>query len=189
MGISNALKFALPNLKQLIILITDSGNAFDQQQPCYRRKKFIDNLTGGARLPTDKVIVCQNALGSQRVPFVHSKTFIFDDKFAIIGSANMNRRGYTHDSEQNAGIFDTNQKKKFFFAHELRMNLWGKLLDMRPIDLVDPIASSIHWTKPIGNIAAYDVNQKEPSHGFLEDDLTDDQKDMVWDLGIDPDGS
>ena len=185
MSISDALKAALPNLKKLIIVITDSAQADDQRQPFLRRKNFIDNLTGGTQPPTDKVIVCQNLPGSQRVPFVHSKTFIFDDKFAIIGSANMNRRGYTHDSEQNAGIFDTNQKKKFFFAHELRMNLWGKLLSKRPIDLVDPIASSVHWTKPIGNISTYIVNRKDNPRGFPEDEL----KDLVWNIGMDPDGS
>ena len=184
MSISNALRSALPNLKKLVILITDSVQADDQRQPCLRRKAFIDNLTGGVQPPTDKVIVCQNG-ASSRVPFIHSKTFIFDDKFAIIGSANLNRRGYTHDSEQNVGIFDTNKRRRFFFAHELRMNLWGKLLSKRPIDLVDPIASSVHWTKPVGNIATYIVNKKDRPRGFPEDAL----KDLVWNIGLDPDGS
>jgi phosphatidylserine/phosphatidylglycerophosphate/cardiolipin synthase-like enzyme len=185
MSLSNALKAALPNIKKLIILITDSIQAVDQRQPCLRRRDFIDNLTGGAHPPTDKVIVCQNASGGGKVPFVHSKTFIFDDKFAIIGSANANRRGYTHDSEQNAGVFDTNKKKRFFFAHELRMNLWGKLLVKRPIDMVDPIASSVHWTKPVGNISTYIVQQLDLNHGLLEDEI----KDLVWNIGLDPDGS
>jgi phosphatidylserine/phosphatidylglycerophosphate/cardiolipin synthase-like enzyme len=192
MNISNALKAALPNLKKLIILITATGNAADQLQPVRRRKEFISILTGGAQPPTDKVIVCQNA-GFPRVPFVHSKTFIFDDKFAIVGSANLNRRGYTHDSEQNVGIFDTNKRKRFFFAHELRMNLWGKLLGKRPIDMVDPIASSVHWSKPIGNIITYVLNQKEPrGPKFLQrvaDDLPGPLKDQLWDEGIDPDGT
>jgi len=184
MSISKALKAALPNLKKLIILITDSVQAEDQHQPRLRRKEFINNLTGGAQLPTDKVIVCQNASGGGEVPFVHSKTFIFDDKFAIIGSANMNRRGYTHDSEQNAGIFDSNKEKRFFFAHELRMNLWGKILGKRPIDMVDPIASSVHWSKPIGAIRTYELNLKDDSHG-IEDVI----KDLIWNHGLDPDGS
>lgn len=185
MSLSNALKAALPNIKKLIILITDAVQADDQRQPCLRRKDFVDNLTGGAPPPTDKVIVCQNAFGGGKAPFVHSKTFIFDDKFAIVGSANANRRGYTHDSEQNAGIFDTNKKRRFFFAHELRMNLWGKLLEKRPIDMVDPIASSVHWTKPTGLVSTYIVNQKDRPRGFPEDQL----KDLVWNIGMDPDGS
>jgi len=193
MKISDALKNALPNIKKLIILITDSGNAADQVQTCQRRKDFIDNLTGGVQPPTGKVIVCQNKPGSPRVPFVHSKTFIFDDRFAIVGSANLNRRGYTHDSEQNAGIHHANTAKRFYFAHELRMHLWAKLLEKKkPIDLVDPIASSVHWTNPIGNIITYTVNQKDPQTGNTFWDKVQTLRpfpDLIWDNGIDPDGS
>jgi phosphatidylserine/phosphatidylglycerophosphate/cardiolipin synthase-like enzyme len=180
MSISNALKAALPNLKKLIIFITGSQQIPDQRQPFSRRKAFIDNLTSGVQPPTNKVIVCANKTG-----YVHSKTFIFDDKFAIVGSANLTRRGYSHDSEQNAGIFDTNPKKRFFFAHELRMNLWAKHLLKRPIDLVDPIASSVHWTKPIGNVATYVVAGADPPQKFPETVL----KDIVWNVGLDPDGT
>jgi phosphatidylserine/phosphatidylglycerophosphate/cardiolipin synthase-like enzyme len=180
MSISNALKAALPNLKKLIILITASTQIFDQRQPFARRKAFIDNLTGGVQPPTNKVIVCANKTG-----YVHSKTFIFDDKFAIVGSANLTRRGYSHDSEQNAGIFDPNTSKRFFFAHELRMNLWAKHLSKRPIDLVDPIASSVHWSSPIGNILTYVVAGADPPQKFPENIL----KDVVWNVGLDPDGT
>jgi phosphatidylserine/phosphatidylglycerophosphate/cardiolipin synthase-like enzyme len=189
MSISDALKAALPNISKLIILINEAAYTRDQRQTCYRRKLFIDNLTGGKQPPTDKVIVCQNRVtdkADERVPFVHSKTFIFDDKFAIVGSANINRRGYTHDSEQSVGIFDTNKKKKFFFAHELRMNLWAKLLALRPIDLVDPIASSVHWSSPTGHIMTYTVDQQDPPLKFPENLVP---KDVLWDQGLDPDGS
>jgi phosphatidylserine/phosphatidylglycerophosphate/cardiolipin synthase-like enzyme len=184
MDLSNALKSALPNLKKLIILILTSEQAPDQHQPFLRRKNFIDNLTGGVQPPTDKVIVCQNRWPA--MPFVHSKTFIFDDKFAIVGSANANHRGYTFDSEQTAGIFDTNEKKRFFFAHELRMHLWHKHLHRREIDLVDPIASSVHWSKPIGDIITYVLAGQDPPPPFPENIVP---KDLVWNLGIDPDGS
>ncbi|PZR73830.1 MAG: hypothetical protein DLM73_09625 [Chthoniobacterales bacterium] len=184
MSISNALKAALPNLKKLVILITLSVQAADQHQTISRRRDFIDNLTGKAPLPTSKVIVCQNKFPD--LPFVHSKTFIFDDKFAIIGSANINRRGYTHDSEQNAGIFDTNKKKRFFFAHELRMHLWAKHLSKRPIDMVDPIASSVHWTKPVGKIVTYVVAGQDPPQPFPENIVPND---LIWNIGLDPDGT
>jgi hypothetical protein len=65
------------------------------------------------------------------------------------------------------------------------MNLWGKLLVKRPIDMVDPIASSVHWTKPVGNISTYIVQQLDLNHGLLEDEI----KDLVWNIGLDPDGS
>lgn len=186
MSIRDALRAALPNLKKLIILITDGGQiAREQRQPFRRRKEFIKPLTGGAQPPTSKVIVCKNKLGSS-TPYVHSKTFIFDDKFAIIGSANLTNRGYSHDSEQNAGIFDTNQKKRFFFAHELRMHLWGKHLSKRPIDLVDPIASSVHWSNAIGNIETYVLDGQDPDR-FPP--IPPPILDEIWDVGLDPDGS
>ena len=37
--------------------------------------------------------------------YVHSKTWVIDDEFAIVGSANCNRRGYTHDSEASVGVY------------------------------------------------------------------------------------
>jgi len=51
--------------------------------------------------------------------------------------------------------------------------------------MVDPIASSVHWTKPIGNIKTYISNQTGRPRGFPEDQL----KDLVWNIGMDPDGS
>lgn len=197
MSISNALKAALPNLKKLIIFITASSLVLDQRQPFSRRKDFIDNLTGGIQPPTDKVIVCMN---SKNYLYIHSKTFIFDDKFAITGSANLTRRGYSHDSEQNAGIFDPNTKKRFFFAHKLRMHLWAKHLSKRPIDLVDPIASSVHWSKPSGNIATYDVSgASDPwtdEHGKVHHGDPPEEfpgnlvpSALIWNVGMDPDGT
>jgi phosphatidylserine/phosphatidylglycerophosphate/cardiolipin synthase-like enzyme len=203
MSISDALRDALPNLQKLIILITDS-NAIknEQRQPYLRRKYFIENLTGGKKLPTDKVIVC---IGRQ---YVHSKTFIFDDEFLITGSANLTRRGYTHDSEQNVGIFDTNKGRRFFFAHEVRMYLWAKHLQhgyvnlddpkwfdfenkefkLKPIELVNPFDSSIHWhdPHPDANIKTYVVDGTDPPRTFREELATRNQE---WDLFIDPDGS
>ena len=181
MAISDALKDALPNLKKLIILIcaTDLINN-ELFQGWRRRKEFVDNLAPHGK----KVSVCQ-----LKTQFVHSKTWIFDDRLAIIGSANVNRRGFTHDSEQGAVIFDGNAKKQWFLAHELRMNLWAGHLRKRPIDMHDPIAASVHWFPPAANsrVARYDPNEQrdtpDPELGSLV--LTD----LAWDSLIDPDGS
>jgi phosphatidylserine/phosphatidylglycerophosphate/cardiolipin synthase-like enzyme len=200
MSISDALKAALPHLEKLIILITASSQIVEEQlQPYLRRRRFIENLTGGAQPPNGKVIVCRNVNR-----YVHSKTFIFDDKFAIIGSANLTRRGYTHDSEQNVGIFDTNKKEGFFFAHFLRMHLWAKHLGMRPNDLVFPLDNIEFWEKPEknpkGNIARYmlnfpdDLNPQAPKHDKYSEPLDvcadeDVLNMLIWDIGLDPDGS
>ncbi|MDH3312064.1 MAG: phospholipase D-like domain-containing protein [Nitrosopumilus sp.] len=88
---------------------------------------------------------------------LHSKIFLIDDEFAIIGTANCNNRGYTHDNEVAAGIYGTYDKKTTF-AQELRIRLWMEHLDQNREDLVDPIASVRHWSSPssTAKIAKYD---------------------------------
>jgi phosphatidylserine/phosphatidylglycerophosphate/cardiolipin synthase-like enzyme len=175
MSISDALVAAIPHVQKLIILIVGTEGVNEELHEGWaRRKRFVDPLIENS---AGKVSVCQ--LGAGR--YVHSKTWIFDDKFAIIGSANVNRRGFTHDSEQSAGIFDGNQRRKLTFAHELRMNLWAKHTHLRPIDMLDPIAASVHWERPR---PPSDVLPYDPDAG--SDGVT---PPLLWDIGIDPDGS
>jgi phosphatidylserine/phosphatidylglycerophosphate/cardiolipin synthase-like enzyme len=50
---------------------------------------------------------------------------MIDDELAVIGSANCNRRGYEHDSEVNAFVFDDAipiGPGGLTFAQGLRMN-------------------------------------------------------------------
>jgi phosphatidylserine/phosphatidylglycerophosphate/cardiolipin synthase-like enzyme len=72
--------------------------------------------------------------------YVHSKMWIMDDKFTIIGSANCNPRGYTHDSEVVAGIYNESLAKR------LRMRLWR--LHLGNVDVTDPIESAKYWLSP-----------------------------------------
>jgi len=59
--------------------------------------------------------------------YVHAKTRVFDDQFAIIESANSNRRSSTNDSEIGVGVYDdsTNNQASYSFAHRLRVSLLG----------------------------------------------------------------
>jgi phosphatidylserine/phosphatidylglycerophosphate/cardiolipin synthase-like enzyme len=71
--------------------------------------------------------------------YVHSKVWIIDDVYALVGSANCNRRSLTHDSEVIAGIYDVDWVKKF------RIALWSELLGMPDTSaLSDPI-KSVNW--------------------------------------------
>ena len=54
--------------------------------------------------------------------YVHSKLMIVDDAFAIIGSANANKRSFDVDSEVCVGFHDTAAVTSF------RLKLWGELL-------------------------------------------------------------
>lgn len=52
--------------------------------------------------------------------YVHAKVGIVDDRWATIGSANLNSRGVSHDAELNLGILDSD------FARALRLSLWSE---------------------------------------------------------------
>jgi phosphatidylserine/phosphatidylglycerophosphate/cardiolipin synthase-like enzyme len=67
--------------------------------------------------------------------YVHAKVAVVDDTWACAGSANLNRRSWTHDSELSVAVLDA------AFARDLRLELLREHLDRDPgddTDLVDP---------------------------------------------------
>jgi len=52
--------------------------------------------------------------------YVHAKVGIVDDRWATIGSANLNSRGISHDAELNLAVLDAE------FARGLRLSLWAE---------------------------------------------------------------
>jgi phosphatidylserine/phosphatidylglycerophosphate/cardiolipin synthase-like enzyme len=157
MEIAEALKGAIakPSFRWLIVLIpADEEVDREVVQAPYRRSEFIKLLRaapGGEKL---KIFVSTR--------YVHSKIYVIDDKFAVIGSANCNRRGMQHDSEIAAAIFDrsSNREEALHFARRLRMRLWATHLNLSGqsndpniptndedefAELADGIASASHW--------------------------------------------
>jgi phosphatidylserine/phosphatidylglycerophosphate/cardiolipin synthase-like enzyme len=55
-----------------------------------------------------------------RPVYVHAKVAVVDDRWATIGSANLNSRGMSHDAELNVAALDAE------FASGLRMMLWAE---------------------------------------------------------------
>jgi phosphatidylserine/phosphatidylglycerophosphate/cardiolipin synthase-like enzyme len=122
-----------------------------------------------------KLAVCQhNNL------YVHSKTWIFDDEFAIIGSANCNRRGYTHDSEQIMGIYHPTPHNNWI--RNLRVALWSKHLGQSATTLNNPLAAANFWfTLPAtAKVSPYDRNAN------VDPNLPND---VFWNTIVDPDGT
>jgi phosphatidylserine/phosphatidylglycerophosphate/cardiolipin synthase-like enzyme len=146
-------RLALESFKYLVILTLDNQTAdmVLKQQAQYRRDKLVGELR---RAAPDKVFACV-----RKDLYVHAKTWIFDDKFAIIGSANCNNRGYFSDSEVVAGISDKNAGgTRLWFAHRLRMALWMKHLDLAEkdvLDLDDTLVSK--WKTPTAKIDVLDT--------------------------------
>lgn len=52
--------------------------------------------------------------------YVHAKVGIVDDRWATVGSANLNSRGLSHDAELNVSVLDDD------FARALRLALWAE---------------------------------------------------------------
>ena len=88
--------------------------------------------------------------------YVHAKIGIVDDVWASVGSDNINRRSWTHDSELACAIIDDTRDDRAprvldrlgsgarRFARRLRLDLAAEHLDRRPSDvddLADPVAA------------------------------------------------
>jgi phosphatidylserine/phosphatidylglycerophosphate/cardiolipin synthase-like enzyme len=73
---------------------------------------------------------------------VHAKVCVIDDVWACVGSDNLNRRSWTHDSELSCAVIDSDG----IFARDLRLRLLREHLD-RATDgsqdgnLVDPVTA------------------------------------------------
>ena len=171
--VSRALQDALPKLKHLTILIPH-GSISDMPQIHYRRREFIAPLkaVGGSKVR----VFYLNPPGDEHT-YVHSKVYVIDDEFAILGSANCNRRSLTHDSEVAIGIYDEYETD---FARAMRIKLWAEHLNLNKADVVDGIKSASYWINPPpgARIAPYDENA----------DIELLHTDTAWDTVEDPDG-
>ncbi|HEY7781487.1 MAG TPA: phospholipase D family protein [Ktedonobacterales bacterium] len=58
--------------------------------------------------------------------YVHAKVGIVDDRWATVGSANLNSRGMSHDAEINVAVLDHE------FARGLRTSLWAEHAGILP---------------------------------------------------------
>jgi phosphatidylserine/phosphatidylglycerophosphate/cardiolipin synthase-like enzyme len=150
-----ALNRAIPKLQHLTILIL--GSPINRGMPFGReyRRDFVNRLTVGLS-PTDagKIGIFQLSTSQAKPVFgvhtyLHSKSWVFDDELAVIGSANCNRRGYQHDSEVDAFIFDDAPvRSNLTFAQQYRMRLWKEHLGVPARDVVDGVASAALWRTP-----------------------------------------
>jgi len=78
--------------------------------------------------------------------YVHAKVCIIDDVWATVGSDNLNRRSWTHDSELSCSVIDSDLDDRApldpgglgdgsrRFARALRLSLWAEHLGRSPED-------------------------------------------------------
>ncbi|MHB1988531.1 MAG: phospholipase D family protein [Acidimicrobiales bacterium] len=78
--------------------------------------------------------------------YVHAKVCVIDDVWAAVGSDNLNRRSWTHDSELSCAVIDRDLDERAptdpgglgdgsrRFARNLRLSLWAEHLGRSPDD-------------------------------------------------------
>lgn len=184
---ARALNRVIDRLNHVTILIPGNEISGGLIFPQFYRQQFIDAVIAGKSPDVAaKLNVFQlnkprgsapNSFG--RESYVHSKCWVFDDELAVIGSANCNRRGYQHDSEVDAFIFDDanaspplialaargesaeTSASGLTFAQQFRMRLWSEHLGVpAPTDGTDislwPGFSSPMVPNPALGVARFD---------------------------------
>jgi phosphatidylserine/phosphatidylglycerophosphate/cardiolipin synthase-like enzyme len=126
---------------RLMFAIQDSIETSDILIPNRKRGEFYDALLAGVT-PQQKekvllaVIDRTNWEKQHYHPGLHAKTMIVDDEIAIIGSANVNQRSFTIDSETSVVVFDdvpgSDPKSKYNFARVFRVKTWEEFIK-RPV--------------------------------------------------------
>ena len=208
---------------KLIVLCTRLADIDEEflHQAGKHRRAFIERLDA-ADPNHQKVVICQyksnGSLRSGLIPttsapfYVHSKTWIFDDEFLIVGSANCNRRGYSHDSELDLAVYDNDRST----VAALRRRIWLRRLNagitgrpLAPSAVADFTAASVYWEKPNEHGLALE-NHRIGLAQFLQGGSSAPAPeeaswkraldptvlpgatkgaDLLWDLVIDPDGT
>jgi phosphatidylserine/phosphatidylglycerophosphate/cardiolipin synthase-like enzyme len=97
---------------------------------------------------------------------------VIDDVWAMVGSANLNRRSWTHDSEVACAVVDQERDPRHpvdpgglgdgarVFARRLRLRLWGEHLGVGDVDaddpwLLDPVAGFEAWRVSAARLQAW----------------------------------
>ena len=154
---ARALAAALskPSLVHVTILIP--GNKItDMPFGKEYRRDFIEEVLRLTPKPHRSKFGVFQLTTSQAAPtfgkhtYVHSKSWVFDDELAVIGTANCNRRGYTFDSEVDAFIFEDGRRDgdtRQTFAQRYRMALWEHHLTDPAGALIDGAAAGAKWRK------------------------------------------
>jgi phosphatidylserine/phosphatidylglycerophosphate/cardiolipin synthase-like enzyme len=183
MDVCEALMRVLPRIQHLTIVIPHTSLLESTECPQDFKSHRAAFITPLVAVGGSKVRVFHLHPPGAPNTYVHSKMWIIDDEFAIVGSANCNMRSYTHDSEVMAGIYDPDRN----FARQLRIALWAKHLNLsaNSPDLKDGVASARFWQSlpPGAHVAPFNHLASVSTGNAPRCRLAS------WDTHIDPNGS
>lgn len=198
-----AAKVGQSQFQKLIILCTRIADIEAQfkHQAWSHRRAFLSRLLAADPAGT-KVTVCQyrsrRDLGAP-VPsgadaagapwYVHSKTWVFDDQLLAVGSANCNRRGYSHDSELELVLHDPDGTA----VRDARKALWLQRLNTQGIttpvtasEIDNAVVGAGVWEDPVKRGLTIENNRTVAPSVFVPSGLP--PIPGLWDVVIDPDG-
>jgi phosphatidylserine/phosphatidylglycerophosphate/cardiolipin synthase-like enzyme len=107
--------------------------------------------------------------------YVHAKVCVIDDVWAEVGSDNLNRRSWTHDSELSCAVIDSELDDRIpldpgglgdrsrKFARALRLSLWAEHLGRSADDpeLLDVAHSSVLWRETASELEGWQSRRDE----------------------------
>jgi phosphatidylserine/phosphatidylglycerophosphate/cardiolipin synthase-like enzyme len=166
-GDALAQKLASADRNFRIVILTLHPNLnTDIEQLWQRRKALLSGLQAVDPGSTRWRVLCRRLNGPS--PYVHSKTWIFDDELVITGSANADRRGYTYNSEVDivvAGDYAGTRKSAFgatTVAQDLRCQLFAKHLLGKPVNYLTAAPALKLWFGSLGgtNVQAFNPSEK-----------------------------
>jgi phosphatidylserine/phosphatidylglycerophosphate/cardiolipin synthase-like enzyme len=148
---------ASPDLRVIVVVPRFPDRDGPVTGPPHRvgQRRTLDMVrdAGGDRVA---VYDLENAVGTPI--YVHAKVVVIDDEVALVGSDNMNRRSWTHDSELSIAVFDDERDDREpvdpggrgdgarVFARALRLELTREHLDAEKDErLIDPVEVFERW--------------------------------------------
>ncbi|SCK55340.1 Phosphatidylserine/phosphatidylglycerophosphate/cardiolipin synthase [Variovorax sp. HW608] len=192
-------KFADPSFEFLLMVMNGSGAAGkDFRYLVTARNEFRRDLQKIDRRRWG-LYTLKDSNNSERQKwcgtYLHSKTWIFDDGYVVLGSANCDNRGYTFDTEIVAGIAEKDEISIALgesFATDLRTRLWFKHLGVPHAQLRDFEKGLKFWRQLPTTAMVVDSSGLEPDPDldppapFPAPDAAA-NVDKLWSKVIDPD--
>ena len=122
----------------MLPLVPDRDAAFMEPPQLHGRALALDLILSAGG---DRVAVFGLSNDAGLPIYVHSKACVIDDRWASVGSDNLNRRSWTFDTEVAAAVLDTRNEggpaPEDSFAVQLRRELIAEHLACAPADVPD----------------------------------------------------
>jgi phosphatidylserine/phosphatidylglycerophosphate/cardiolipin synthase-like enzyme len=151
---------ANPDLKVIILLAKELEFTGPMRVAHHEMRNEALNAVIGKSVGQVFVYTLEQTSSAHEPIYVHSKLTLIDDRYAGVGSVNVNKRSHTTDSELHLSVVDADIVQGTIdgkpasvcrFAKELRIALWGEHLGIKdPAKLEDPIAALSEWPSVTG---------------------------------------